>query len=100
MAGWCSHIATAKRTAGWPTRSLQWDLFAVPPVPGSSAWQAPLRLTETLDSETFPRVSPDGKRVAFISDRDSIDDVDLFAMAVPPASVGEADAARGARVTQ
>jgi gamma-glutamyltranspeptidase len=67
--------------------SLQWDLFAVSQVPGSTAWQAPLRLTETVDSETFPRVSPDGKRVAFVSDRDSVDDVDVFAMTLPPAGL-------------
>ena len=42
--------------------SLQWDLFLVAPVAGSEAWQAPLPLTETTDSETYPRVSPDGTR--------------------------------------
>ena len=35
------------------------------------AWQAPLPLTDTTDNETYPRVSPDGRRVAFVSDRDS-----------------------------
>jgi gamma-glutamyltranspeptidase / glutathione hydrolase len=65
----------------------QWDLFVAAPVPGSSAWQTPIRLTETTDSETSPRVSPDGTRVVFVSDRDSVDDVDLFAMAVPAATV-------------
>ena len=68
---------------------LPWDLFAVAPVAGSETWQAPLPLTETTDSETHPRVSPDGRRVVFVSDRDSTDDVDVFAMAIPAASVAK-----------
>ena len=69
--------------------SLQWDLFVIAPVAGSETWQAPLRLTETTDNETSPRVSPDGRRVVFVSDRDSTDDVDLWAMPVPAASVAK-----------
>ena len=68
---------------------LQWDLFVVAPVAGSEAWQAPLPLTDTADSETHPRVSPDGRRVVYVSDRDSTDDVDLWAMPVPAASVAK-----------
>ncbi|MEY4635565.1 MAG: Gamma-glutamyltranspeptidase precursor, partial [Acidobacteriota bacterium] len=56
--------------------SLQWDLFVVRPVEGSEAWQAPQPLTETADSETYPRVSPDGTKVVFVSERDSEDDLD------------------------
>lgn len=70
-----------------PDPGRQWDLFVVAPVPGSTAWQAPLRLTQTDDHETYPRVSPDGRQVAFVSNRDSLDDVDLFAMAMPAAGV-------------
>jgi gamma-glutamyltranspeptidase len=66
---------------------LQWDLFVAVPVAGSDAWQPPLPLTQTEDSETFPRVSPDGTKVAFVSERDSEDDVDLWWMPVPPAAV-------------
>ena len=69
--------------------SLQWDLFVVKAVAGSGAWQAPLALTETTDSETYPRVSPDGTKVAFISERDSEDDLDLWWMPVPPAAVAK-----------
>jgi len=65
----------------------QWDLFAAAPVAGSSAWQAPVRLTDTVESETYPRVSPDGRYVAFVSERDSVDDVDVFALELPPAGV-------------
>jgi len=65
--------------------SLQWDLFIVRGVDGSSSWQAPLALTETADSETYPRVSPDGTKLAFISERESEDDLDLWWMVVPPA---------------
>src|SRR5688572_28833162 len=35
---------------------LQWDLFLIARVAGSSAWQAPVPLTQTTDSETEPRV--------------------------------------------
>ncbi len=66
---------------------LQWDLFVVRPVQQSDSWQAPLALTETADSETYPRVSPDGSKVAFISERESEDDLDLWWMAVPPAAM-------------
>lgn len=51
------------------------------------AWREPVPLTETPgQSETFPRVSPDGSRLAFVSERDSEDDVDLWVMPVPKAS--------------
>jgi gamma-glutamyltranspeptidase / glutathione hydrolase len=58
----------------------QWDLYAIAPVAGSPAWQAPVPLTKTDNNETEPRVSPNGERVVFVSDRDSDDDVDLWAM--------------------
>ena len=56
---------------------------------GSEAWQGPVPLTETTDSETYPRVSPDGTKVAFISERDSEDDVDMWWMAVPSAAIAK-----------
>jgi gamma-glutamyltranspeptidase len=65
----------------------QWDLHLVAPVSGSDAWQSPLAITDTADSETWPRVSPDGARVVFVSERDAEDDVDLWWMPVPAASV-------------
>ena len=68
---------------------LQWDLFVSSPGSGSDTWQAPLALTETDDSETYPRVSPDGTKVAFISERDSEDDVDLWWMPVPAAAIAK-----------
>jgi gamma-glutamyltranspeptidase/glutathione hydrolase len=68
---------------------LQWDLFISSPGSDSKAWQAPLPLTETDDSETYPRVSPDGTKVAFISERDSEDDVDLWWMPVPAAAIAK-----------
>ena len=69
--------------------SLQWDVFVARAVEGSGTWQAPQPLTETADSETYPRVSPDGSKVAFISERDSEDDLDLWWMPVPPAAVAK-----------
>jgi dipeptidyl aminopeptidase/acylaminoacyl peptidase len=67
--------------------SLQWDLFLAAPGAGAGTWQPPLPLTQTEDSETYPRVSPDGTKVAFVSERDSEDDLDLWWMPVPPAAV-------------
>ena len=82
--------ASRRRPTGRPADpSLQWDLFLVAPVAGSDTWQAPLPLTETTDSETYPRVSPDGTKVAFVSERDSEDDLDLWWMPVPPAAVAK-----------
>ncbi len=63
----------------------QWDLFVTRPVAGSTAWQSPVALTETADSETYPRVSPDGALVAFVSDRSNDDDVDVWVMPLPEA---------------
>ena len=59
------------------------------PLSGSDTWQTPLPLTETADSETYPRVSPDGTKVAFISERDSEDDLDLWWMPVPAAAIAK-----------
>ncbi len=59
---------------------MQWDLFQARPVAGSTAWQAPQPLTETTDNETYPRVSPDGALVAFVSERGNDDDVAVWVM--------------------
>jgi gamma-glutamyltranspeptidase/glutathione hydrolase len=67
----------------------QWDLFVATQVSGSTAWQAPVRLTDTSDSETHPRVSPDGRYVAFVSDHDSVEDIDVFALAMPAAGIAK-----------
>ncbi len=64
----------------------QWDLQLLRPVAGSRAWQTPELLTETKDNETFPRVSPDGTLVAFISERAADDDLDLWVMPLPAAT--------------
>jgi len=56
----------------------QWDLYIV-----STSGGEPQRLTETPYNEMQPRVSPDGQRIAFVSDRDSEDrDLDLWVMPV------------------
>jgi gamma-glutamyltranspeptidase len=79
-----AHRAAAPRgRSADPAR--QWDLYVVSQVSGSPAWQAPVRLTDTPEQETHPRVSPDGRYVAFVSDRDSVEDVDVFAFLLPPA---------------
>jgi len=69
--------------------SLQYDIYLSTPVDGSDAWQAPIALTETGDSETYLRVSPDGTKVAFVSERDSDDDLDLWWMPVPSAAISK-----------
>jgi len=67
--------------------SRAWDLFMAVPVSGSDSWQTPVPLTETSDSETWPRVSPDGRRLAFVSERNEEDDVDIWWMAMPAAAI-------------
>jgi gamma-glutamyltranspeptidase len=43
-----------------------------------------VRLTDSIDIESHPRVSPDGRRVAFVSDRDSEDgELDVWVAALP-----------------
>ncbi len=67
--------------------ALQWDLYVIAPVPGSDSWQAPVQLTDTKDSESYPRVSPDGRRLAFVSEREAEDDVDLWWIPMPAADI-------------
>jgi gamma-glutamyltranspeptidase len=60
--------------------SRQWDLFLVD-VDGDDAARTPIALTQTPDDEVQPRVSPDGRRVAFVSNRDNDDgDFDIWIM--------------------
>jgi gamma-glutamyltranspeptidase len=70
---------------------MQWDLYAVDPDAGE---RAPMRLTQTPDNEVQPRVSPDGSRIAFASDRDNEDgDFDIWLMRL--VSRGQSAIARG-----
>ena len=67
-----------------------WHLFVVAPTAGG--WGEPAMLTSGGDNDTEPRVSPDGARVLFVSDRDSEDsERDLWVMPLPKA--GESPAA-------
>ncbi len=79
----------ADLVAGTASPGRRWDLYLSTQMPGSTPWRGPLWLTETPNaSETHPRVSPpDGTRIAFVSDAESDDDVDVWVMAVPAASV-------------
>jgi gamma-glutamyltranspeptidase len=69
-------IVFANRTAD----DTQWDLFAIDPdLPMDK--RIPVRLTQSQDDEVQPRVSPDGRRVAFASNRGSDDgDFDIWIM--------------------
>jgi gamma-glutamyltranspeptidase len=80
-----AHRAGATK-GGATAPGAQWDLYQAAPVGGSAAWQAPIAVTQTKDNETEPRVSPNGARVVFVSDRDSEDDVDLWVLPVPALS--------------
>jgi gamma-glutamyltranspeptidase/glutathione hydrolase len=84
---WPSWTADGRIVFAHRDTGSQWDLFVASPANGSTTWQAALPLTQTDDSETYPRVSADGAKVAFVSERDSEDDVDLWWMPVPPATV-------------
>ena len=81
---------------------LQWDLFLVDPTDPESR-RIPLRLTQSPDDELQPRVSPDGRRIAFTSNRNSDDgDFDIWMMRLfdrtaPASSCGRGPAVRLAR---
>ena len=73
-----------------------WQLWSVK-VDGSGA--APLFADAGNDAEFDAQVSPDGKRVAYISDRDSEDgDVDLWVADLPTEPKGRAQRTRLTRV--
>ena len=60
-----------------------WDLHVITQR-DDGTWEAPQRLTETADDEVQARVSPDGARVAFASDRESDEgDFDIWVMRLP-----------------
>lgn len=72
-----------------------WRLFVVGPTSGAAGEAAAALLfpDASSESEREPRVSPDGTRVAYVSDRDSTDgDVDLWVAELP-----EADSSRTRR---
>jgi gamma-glutamyltranspeptidase len=75
-------LVFSHRAAG----STQWDLYVTS---DDGSWSAPERLTDTDDDEVQPRVAPDGRRVAFASDRDNEEsDIDIWVMRL--AAKGEA----------
>ncbi|MGH9161486.1 MAG: gamma-glutamyltransferase, partial [Vicinamibacteraceae bacterium] len=66
----------------------QWDLYVIDAAgAGPGAPPTPMTLGETLDDEMQPRVSRDGKRVAFASTRDvPPGDIDIWVMPLPAPS--------------
>ena len=74
-------LVFSHRAAG----ATQWDLF-VTAEDEDGEWNAPERVTDTADDEVQPRVSPDGSRLAFASNRDSDEgDFDIWVMRMPAA---------------
>lgn len=70
----------------------QWDLQRVPSIPPTGTPSAPVPLTDTPEDETEPRVSPDGRHVAFVSTRESAEgETDIWMLDL----AAEATAARG-----
>jgi gamma-glutamyltranspeptidase/glutathione hydrolase len=73
-------------------------LFLVDPV-GPVADRIPLRLTQSPDDELQPRVSPDGRRIAFTSNRGSDDgDFDIWMMRLLDRSAPASGGGRGPAV--
>jgi gamma-glutamyltranspeptidase len=62
------------------SETAQWDLFAIDLAVAFDK-RVPLRLTQSLDDEIQPRVAPDGRRVAFASNRGNDEgDFDIWLM--------------------
>ncbi len=77
---------------------VQWDLFVVNPA-GSGSSRLPLRLTQSPDDELQPRVSPDGRRIAFSSNRNSEDgDFDIWLMRLFDRTAPASGSSRGPAV--
>lgn len=65
------------------SQDAPWDLYVLTQA-DDGTWQTPAQLTDSPDNEVQPRVSPDGLRVAFASDRDSDEgDFDIWLMRLP-----------------
>src|SRR5689334_13918285 len=65
----------------------QWDLARVLPATSGAIASRPEPLTDTPYDETEPRISPDGTRVLFVSNRDNdASETDLWLMPLEPAS--------------
>ena len=76
----------------------QWDLFLIDPEAAEDD-RVPLRLTQSPDDEIQPRVSPDGQRVAFASNRGNEDgDFDIWMMRLLGRSVPDEGGGRGPAV--
>jgi len=84
--------------------TTQWDLFAIDPDVAMDK-RIPLRLTQSQDDEVQPRVSPDGRRLAFASNRGNDEgDFDIWLMRLfdkntPDETGGRGPAFRFARLT-
>jgi gamma-glutamyltranspeptidase/glutathione hydrolase len=77
-----------------PSDTTQWDLFAIDPDAGAEK-RIPLRLTQSPDDEVQPRVSPDGRRVAFASNRGSDEgDFDIWVMRLFDKNISDDTGAR------
>jgi gamma-glutamyltranspeptidase len=70
-----------------PSDTAQWDLFLIDPdVPVEKRILVPL--TQSQDDELQPRVSPDGRRVVFTSNRGNDEgDYDIWVMRLPERNV-------------
>jgi gamma-glutamyltranspeptidase len=103
------HLDGDERTPSWTpdgrivfshraADELQWDLFVVDPS-GAASKRVAQRLTQSPDDELHPRVSPDGRRVVFTSNRNSDDgDFDIWMMRLFDRTSGGSNAGRGPAV--
>jgi gamma-glutamyltranspeptidase len=87
-------VVFSHRAAG----ATQWDLFLIDPEAADEE-RIPLRLTQSPDDEIEPRVSPDGRRVAFASNRGNDDgDFDIWIMRLLDRSAPDESGGRGPAV--
>jgi gamma-glutamyltranspeptidase len=75
--------------------TTQWDLYEIDP-DAAREKRVPLRLTQSPDDEIQPRVSPDGRRLAFASNRGNDDgDYDIWVMRLSERGTSDETGGRG-----
>ena len=89
MAAWCSRIATRARRARRRSRACSTTSISSTPVSGSGRLAGAAGADRNRRQRNLSARVAGRPKVAFISERDSEDDLDLWWMPVPPAAIAK-----------